>query len=488
MVKDAPQPYWGESINWHLPADQLVPLLRRRAETEPYIWHPKPIDFAVGIGHSTPLQEKVFQQLSTILTSDAIGGSQRPLPNRRTPVEKRPDMVMMFGDGKIDARIGSVGVYMRLSAPKPPFLLVNTVDHLPPVDFHIARRQLVAGACNNGVVFEGRDSGNTVSGALWASMQGNYAEIRKPHQEILEDVIRRILAHYGTTYVTERHDGGVPERLTWETWQLSPIHRETAEAAWALGEAGVIQNAVKLTEYYEDFDHVKSIEKALNKSLGESMRAQFDEHLRVMGVTVSGGGKVEVSDDPRDGHLVPVMQITQDGYAVVKPRGGIVKKYKNGSVETFEAGKIILNAALALGRIATNFPEAERWLTEQFSTNGAADIVPEGLIPMITVVDHSHWHLEDYDPDHVEVVRPDPRYYPTDIDFACGSLDAANATASGLWLSEALQNPGPPEDPLRGKVLVIELGGHGMIVVGDDREKVTRAILHDMKLKPPEWV
>ena len=109
---------------------------------------------------------------------------------------------------------------------------------------------------------------------------------------------------------------------------------------------------------------------------------------------------------------------------------------------------------------------------------------------MITIIDHSHWHVEEFDHHKVEVVCPDPRYFPPDLDFACGSLDSANATSSALFTSDIFQNPGPSDDPMKGKILVVELGGHGLIALGTDRKHVTQALTDEriMKLRPPRCV
>ena len=489
MHRDAEQSTWSQNPDWRAPSHDLVPILRERAKTEP-VWNPIPVHFAVDINPSNPLQQELLAELSAALTHKSIGGEEMEVPNRQTLPEDRPNMIMMFGNGQLDAQINSIPTYLKLPTPKPPFLLVNTVVKLPPINFAVARTQLVAGACNNGAIFEGQQYNNTSSAALWASMQGNHKELRMTHPEIVDDVIRRILAHYGTEYVTARRNGEAPSWFTRKKWERSPIHLEVAEAAWFLGNAGLIQNKVDLSRSFADATHVWAIQKALNKSLGESMRAQYDPELRVMGVTVSGGGKVEVSADPRDGHLVPVMQITPDGYVVINPRGNESMQYGNGSVETLESGKIILYGALALGGVARSFKDAEKWLKDQFTLKGVVNIVPDDLEPMITVIDHSHWHIEEYDKDLVEVVHPDPRYYPPDLDFACGSLDSANATASALFTSDIFQNPGPIDDPMQGKILVVELAGHGLIALGTDRRQVTEALTNKrmMKLRPPRWV
>lgn len=477
----------GTVPDWHQPPHLLVPELRARATAEP-VWNPGAVHFAVDFGPSNHLQAALLEQLTAALTDPKLGGSRVAVPNRFTPIDQVPNAIIMFGPGHLDAKLNTVRRYLLLPHPKPPFLLVNTADSIPQIDFTRARRQLVAGSCNNGVIFEGDEAGEHVSGTLWASMQGNHMGLRKSHQELLDDVTWRILAHYGTRYITQRENGPAP--FTWADWAKSPIHFETATAAHQLGEAGVIQNRVELLQIYPDLLHVAGIEKALNKSLGESMRAQVDEKLRAMGVTVSGGGKIEVSPNPQDGDLVPVTQLTPTGYRVAVAPGSPVK-YENGSVETHEAGKIALYSALALAGIARNFPAAEAWLAHQFAEYGSVDIIPDGLIPMITVIDHSHHHVAEYDPELIEVVQIDGRFYPQDLDFACGSQDAANATVSGFCHSDTFQNPGPPEDPLKGKIaVVVELGGHGIVVAGRDRQRVTEALTNDriMKLKPPRWV
>src|SRR3989344_668745 len=489
MPKEVKQSAWGENHGWHAPSTELIPVLREKAKSKP-VWNPLPVHFAIDIGPSNPFQERALAEMTATLTSEALEGTETEVPTRKTLLDGRPNMIVMFGDGTLNARVNTIPTYLKLPTPKPPFLLINTVDRLPLVDFELARTQLVAGACNNGVLFEGPQNGYEPSAALWTSMQGNHMELRKPYPEIIDDVTKRILAHYGTKYVTQRYAGEAPSWFTWGEWERSPIHPEVAEAAWSLGKSGLVQDKVDLSRYFDDDIHVWSIQKALNKSLGESMRAQFDPDLRVMGITVSGGGKVEVSADPHDGHLVPVMQITPDGYVVVNPRGSRVKKYGNGSVETLESAKIILYGALALAGVARSFKEAEDWLNDQFTKRGVVDLVPDDLEPMITVIDHSHWHVESYDEERGEVVNPDPRYYPPDLDFACGSPDSAKATASALFRSDIFRNPGTNDDPMKGKILVVELAGHGLIALGTNRRQVTRALTDErvMKLRPPRWV
>lgn len=479
-------------VDWSLSPKDLVPILRERAKTEP-VWNPKPVDIAPGNDFSNRLQETIFSQLNKRLTHDAIGGKLTSVPDKNTPMKDRPNVITMFGSGELNSTLQSVRLYLTLPLPKPRFFLINSVPNLPDLDFHQSRWQLFTGACHNGVIFEGNPDGDTINKALWISMQGNHKIIEGPEDKVYDNVTRRILAHYGATFLENRGNTHPPQDVTWQSWVNSTVHQQKSEAAHTLGEHGIIQNEVEL-EQFGDSQQSEAILEALKKSagIGESMRWQLveiDGHW-ILAVTRSGGGKVEVSPNPSDGHLVPILNITADGYEVVNFPNTPITDYANGSVETHESGRTAIHSALAMNERAKNFAEAENWITSEIESNGSISTIPEGMSPMFTVGDHVHRFLSNYNPHRVERVHPDPRYYPLDQDYPCGSIEGARSLLSAIWLSSAFQDPGSIHDPLHGKLLVAELGGHGMMVYGNDRKQVTEALTNPqvMELKEPEWV
>lgn len=485
------------NINWSLPPTELIPLLRKQAEKEP-VWNPKPVDLSIGNDFSNSLQETIFDELNQRLTHPAIGGKLRDVPNKNTPPEDRPNMITMFGSGELNSTLRSTRLYLTLPLPKPRFLLINTVPKFPNMDFDFSRWQLFSGACHNGVIFEGNHNDKKTHRALWVSMQGNHKFIEGTQDEIYDNVTRRILAHYGATFLEHRKDTPPTQGVSWQDWSSSSVHQEVSLAAQTLGnhrigEENIIQNEVNLKQF-GDSRQSEAILDALKKDsgLGESMRWQLvniNGHW-IMAVTRSGGGKVEVSSNPDDGHLVPLLNLTKDGYEVLDFSNSPVSKYSNGSVESHESGRSALHSALAMSGEAGSFQEAEDWIASEFQNNGAIPIIPEGMQPMFTVGDHIHWFTLALNPQYIEVVKPDTRYFPYDQDFPCGSIEGARSLLSALWLSPAFQNPDPVEDPLQGKLLVAELGGHGMMAYGNNREQVTNALTSEehILLKKPEWV
>src|SRR5690606_25549547 len=114
---------------------------------------------------------------------------------------------------------------------------------------------------------------------------------------IFDQIALRVQAHVSAEKVTV-HQGDSPTLMTWAEWSAAPVHADIARAARALGAAGIIEDEVPLGQYGSG-EQVRSVLRFLQKAaLGEGMRSQIDMHLRVMGVTTSGGNKINVSPDP----------------------------------------------------------------------------------------------------------------------------------------------------------------------------------------------
>lgn len=476
MSMDRPQ------STWSLPPAELLRDLTQRERFEPYIWHPNPIDFAVGRPPINDLQRAILSSLESRLTDENVLGRRVNIPTEDTSIHERPDMVVMFGNGEMNALIDPRELYIKLPEPRPLLLLVNTASKLPTVDFHTARKQLVAAACHNGVIFEGDQDSDSVRKALWVSTQGNFKVIEGTAEEIFDNVVLRILTHYGASFVTERQDDQISQPFTWQDWVSSPIHTQMAKAAELLGDAGIIEDKVNL-DRYAGIQHAAFILKALNRSaLGESMRSILDFELGVMAITRSGGGKVKLSPNPNDGHLVPVARLTRNGYVVIRPKDGQVVTYPNGSVETFENGLVILASSLVQAGIVHTFPELVNWLDDAFSRSNTVDLIQNGQRPKVLNIDHFHKHVVQANPS-IEVVRPDPRVTPI-IDHPCGSFEAAMALLSALFQSKIFTTPGTND---MEKVVIASLPGHGSVALGGDRQALTNTIL-SLDLKPPEVI
>lgn len=497
----------GNRPDWKQPPAQLVSQLENLAlKSGEYRWNYTPFSFVTAREPDSGniLQQVVITQVVERLSSPYLGNTHLPtaeLYNDKLKLENRPRLAIIAGTGQWDGLVNdNLEFYSRLPKPKPLMLLVNTVDHLPDgVDYDSARRQIVRGAAHNGVIFAGDQKGETVRRALWVSTQGNFAVIEGTEEQIYDDVVLRILIHYGAKFVTNRQDYYVLDDeqplLSWEDWSRSPVHSQVWQRAQALASRGLIEDKVDL-ERFATRSHVSAIMRAINRSaLGESMRGALDADLGILAVTRSGGGKVKWSSDPKMGDLVPVSHITRDGYVVAVPDGGGISvdsgsnpiRYADGSVETRESAMIAIAYQLVQKGKVKTYGDFHRWLYEQFRLgDNLVAIRQADFLPGIHI-DHIHWHAQpgSFDPNRLEIVSPDPGNFP-ERDLPCGSESAAMATINALFQSSAFTSPGPTDAPLRGKVIAVQLPGHGLVLVANKSEAISDTVLKGMHpIKPP---
>lgn len=459
----------------------------------PYNFDYLPVDYSVGQEPSNPLQREILRRLEEHITGDGLKGQRVPLPTREIPynLQSKPNLVMMFGNGELNSPTNTLYLHRKVfPRPTPLFLLVNNVPKFPDFNFITARQQNFLAACHNGVVFEGDQNDTHIKRALWVSTQGNYYVIESlegSEDEIYINVARRIQEHYGAAFVKTRYDMEDTEEpiISWDQWRRLPAHRELAKAAQILGKYGIIEDEVYLGDLTDNEAYARAVRQAFNKNgLGESMRSMFDPQTGLMLVTRSGGGKVNLSSVPSNGHLVPIHQLTPDGYVVAKIEGCAII-YDNGSVEGHENGMVYKASSDARNGVKT-FEQFVDITNAQFklSPTGRINIVSKNSpSPAILVLDHSHSQTRRVNREKVRVASPDRRYFP-EIDLPCGSRRGALALISAFY-----QVPEFVEGKELGDlVIVVELDGHGMVVAGGDREVVTNAILNEMELQPPKRV
>ncbi len=466
--------------------------LQPRAE---YAWTYEPFKFSVGRQPHNPIQEEILAKLTAGLTSPELGNELVNLPRFAFLGREMPKMAIAFGQNTIfEENREGLRDYIRIKKPRPLLFLIDTVDKLPEkIDFDLARGVLVRGTSHNGAIFEvTKEEG--IKRVLWASTQGNYAVIEGPETQIMQDVIFRILAHYGATFVTQKQDARVSDGqiLRWQDWRDAATHQATWEAAQILAQRKLIEDHVIL-EKYASPEHIRLIRLALDRSaLGESMRGEWLSGLGVYVVTPSGGGKVDWNPDPEKGVLVPVSHLTPEGYSVITPLGMVDvvpnHKFVAGSVETHENLMVTTAFQLAQAGITPSYPAYMDWYNRHMRNERRVPVKQTNMRSGL-VIDHVHVHPEpgSVNSNILSLVRPDPRFFP-DIDLPCGSLQAASALVSALEQDENFSTPGPEDHPLREKVVAAVLPGHGMVFVGENRQAVTHAILHGMKAKEPKWV
>lgn len=494
-IHETLRPYGG------LPETSLSHWLESRSDVN-HAWRPNRFNFCVGANQEprNNLQRAILSHLKDGLTNPSVGCILVDSPGQETKIASHAQLVIVFSEG-LEATISPWDNYYLLHRPhekQPPLgllFMVNTVEQLPDtVDFDFARQQIVRKSCHNGVIFEGDPDSHSIKRALWISTQGNFKTVEapkdypgEPEEYIFENVLLHIMAHYGSEMVNRRYDAVLSD-LTWKQYAASFVHQDIATAAQQLGEAGIIEDSINLKKYVRKW-HAMAILEAMHKAgLGESMRSAYDPNLGLMLVTRSGPGKVKVSPNPLDGHLVPVSQITRDGYVVTTPTDAPIK-WVNSSVETHESGETLIVGAAAQAGEVGDFEGADDFLERQFENQDSVDVVPKGYPFKVTQIDHFHWWPDpsSLNQERDEIVYPDTRYFPW-VDWPCGSKQASRALLSAFFLSPTFSQPGPPHSPLNGKFIFALLPGHGTVVIhdGPNRQELTNAIINEIRLVPPE--
>jgi hypothetical protein len=449
-----------------------------------YVWSPKPVNVWVSMNPSNNLQLHVLQQLSRRLKDQ--GSLFVPVPSVPTRLGLVAQLGIGFGSN-LREEINPSVVYGRMAKPRGSTLTITTAEGLPQSDlFDVARGQLLRKACHIGILVQGDPESTHVDRVLWASMAGNHRLLEggENEEKLFDNLALRVLAHAGAEKVG-RHEGDDDTEITWEQWNRSPIHRDISRAARALGRAGLFEDEVDLDQY-GSAEQTHTVLRFLKRAaLGEGMRSQIDPKLRVMGVTTTGGGKARVSRLAREGHLVPISQLTWKGYIRAIPKGCPIT-FTAPSVETHENGMVYLAGALANAGLVNGFDDFLRFLTDHFAQHDVIDILPSGLTPKTTCIDHFHRHPNAKsvkDSSKVEIVHPDRNRFP-EIDFPCGVREAELYLLSALFQSKAFREPGPLE-----KVIIAILPGHGSVAVyGGPREQLTSMLINGMKMAQVAWV
>ncbi len=446
--------------------------------TAGYTWQPRGVNIWVGLGPHNPLQEYVLHRLRQRLEARGCLFVERP--DQATPLGPLAHAGIVFGRD-LEEEISPLAVLGQMPKPRGSIVVITAVEQFPHMStFDLARGQLVRKAGHVGIIVEGDLTGSRVRRALWASMAGNNRLLDGEEDAIFDSLALRIQAHTGACKIND-HEADDELPLTWDEWAASPIHAEIARASRALGAAGIIEDEVPLASYGTG-EQVQSVLRFLKRAaLGEGMRSQLDLRLRLMGVTTSGGSKVHVSPDPLDGHIVPLKQLTREGYVRAIPRGCPIS-FNAPSVETHENGLIYHAGAVVHAGIVDSFDRFLAYLDDHFAQHDRLDILPDGLEPKITAIDHFHRQPKAgslRQPERVEIVQPDLARFPP-IDFPCGVREAELALLSALFQSQWFLEPGPLGD----RLILAVLPGHGSVAFyGGPRDELTDLLVHGMEME-----
>jgi hypothetical protein len=443
-----------------------------------FAWTPRPVNVWVAVEPYNPLQAYALSQLRKRLEAQGCIFVERP--DQGTPLGPVAHLGIVFGKD-LEQEYSPFDYIGQLPKPRGMVLVVNTVERIPdgPL-FDVARTQLVRKSGHIGLMFEGDLTGEHVERALWGSMAGNNRLLDGEESTIFDSIALRMQAHVAAEPVNS-HDGDESLGVTWDGWAASGIHGDLADAGRRLGAVGIIDDQVRL-ECYASGSQWRSVLRFLNRAaLGEGMRSQIDLDLGIMGVTTTGGKKVTLSPDPDEGDVVPIGQLTWNGYVRAIPEGCAIS-YPPPSIETHENGMVYLASALAQAGIVHDFDEFYRTIVEHFARNERIRIVPEGLQPRVTVIEHFHRQPKAgtiKEPERVEVVYPDLARFP-EIDFPCGARDSEMHLLSAVFRSKFFLDSAP----MGNRAIVAVLPGHGSVALyGGPRSELIDLLVDGMEME-----
>lgn len=444
-----------------------------------YVWQPRPINVWIGMNPANQLQLHVLRAMQERL--EAQGCVFVHMPGEETELGAETHLGIGFGMN-LREEIRPSAVYGRLPKPRGTVLMITAVETIPQEDlFTVARGQLVKKAGQLGILVEGDLAGTEVRRALWASMAGNHSLLTGDEGNILDNLALRVLAHAGAEKINI-YAGDDETPISWGAWSQSPVHGDIAQAGLALGKAFIIEDKVILDQYGTDRQAREVLSFLERGALGEGMRSQLDPTLRVMAVTSTGGGKINVNPDPMAGQIIPISQLTWNGYVRAIPRGCPIT-FNDPSIETHENGLVYLAGALINAGLVNSFDGFLEFLRDHFAHHETIDILPAGMQPKATAMEHFHRQpIRETikHPGMVELVYPDEARFPP-IDFPCGVRPAELQLLSAIFNSQAFRQPGQ-----LGKVVIAILPGHGSVAVYDGpRPELTDILINEMEMELP---
>jgi hypothetical protein len=455
------------------------PVIAEDSRTGRYVWRPRPINIWVGMNPFNVLQLHVLSAMRARLENNGCVFVQ--VPGERTELESVAHLAVGFG-ANLREEVRPSTVYGRLPKPRGTALMITAVESIPDRDlFDLARGQLTRKAGQIGILLEGDPDGTEVRRALWASMAGNHALLAGREEDIFDDLALRVQAHAGAEKVN-LYEGDDESSISWEEWSESPVHHDIAHAGRALGKANIIEDKVVLDQYGSERQAREVLRFLERGALGEGMRSQVDPALRVMAVTSTGGGKINVDPDPSYGQIIPISQLTWKGYIRAIPRGCPIT-FNAPSIETHENGLVYLAGALVNAGVVNSFDDFMRFLTSHFAQHERIDLLPDGMETKVLAIEHFHRQPREdaiKDPAKIEIVYPDEERFPR-IDFPCGVRSAELQLLSALFQAKAFREPGPLDT-----VVIAVLPGHGSVAAyGGPRQELTDILTNGMEMEPP---
>jgi hypothetical protein len=245
-----------------------------------------------------------------------------------------------------------------------------------------------------------------------------------------EDILLRIVTAVCTDEVTEHQVVGDP--VARGAWQRLSTPAGMRGAGQELGRRHFFTKTVRIA----DLVHVPAVGDAVAEQYSEGCFSTWDPALGALVTTVTGSARPVDKSNITDDELAVIVGVRADG------KGALVRH-----VEGLENSP---PSSEALEMIDMDRP------LPTVTLEAGWDVPAE--VPVARSKLHGHRGISAYDPERVEFVPLEPRYYHYIVSCATGAQ--ARGIRDAFATAQALQNPQDPR-----QVVFTVLPGHGTMIV-----------------------
>jgi hypothetical protein len=246
----------------------------------------------------------------------------------------------------------------------------------------------------------------------------------------LADVVQRISTAMSTEEITQHQEQGEP--VSAEIWSRLHTPRWMIDAAQELGKRDFFTDTV----FIADLVQVPAVAEGVANQYSEGCFVSWEPELDALLATITGSARPVDKDNITEDELAIIVGVRPDR------KGALVRtvKGKRNDPPSSEAVEM-MDMDSDLPRIQLD----QAWGIDR-------------PVPVVRSKLHGHRGVASFDPEHVEHVHLEPRYYHYPV--SCATEAQADGIRSAFSRSRSLQDP---DDP-RPLVFAL-LPGHGVVIV-----------------------
>lgn len=244
-----------------------------------------------------------------------------------------------------------------------------------------------------------------------------------------KDIVYRISTAMSTEEITNHQEQGEP--IPAEEWSALKSPRWMIEAAQELGKREFFTNTV----FIADLVQVPAVAEGVANQYSEGCFVTWEPDLDALVATITGSARPVDKDNISEDELAVIIGVRSDR------KGALVRRVegKQNDPPSSEAVEM-MDMDSALPRIQLE----EAWGIEN-------------RVPVVRSKLHGHRGVASFDPEHVEQVDLEPRYYHYPV--SCATEAQADGIKQAFARSQSLQNPADPR-----QIVFALLPGHGLVI------------------------